>query len=152
MLFYFVLVIMFYVLFYFCAQLGEACIHAGCKYGHTDVIQYLVSIRTNLDLQDHVSFIFLCVFLSFNTRNIIAFHFKICKLLSASGNRTSHSSLAWISKDCWDTLPSRCKCQNQKWGMQFEYCIKHGIYQFADVLGRGDSTSRGSSSWSHWVY
>ena len=37
-------------------QLGESCLHAGCKYGHTAVVEYLVSIHTNIDLQDSVSF------------------------------------------------------------------------------------------------
>ena len=34
--------------------MGEACIHTGCKYGHTGVIQYLVTRTDNIDSQDHV--------------------------------------------------------------------------------------------------
>ena len=51
-------VLMFLVLLYFVfhfSQLGEACIHTGCKYGHTGVIQYLVTRTDNIDCQDHVS-------------------------------------------------------------------------------------------------
>ena len=36
-------------------QQGEACLHTGCKYGHSSVVQYLVTTHTNLDLQDMVS-------------------------------------------------------------------------------------------------
>ena len=36
-------------------QIGESCLHGGCKYGHTAVLQYLTSIHTNIDLQDNVS-------------------------------------------------------------------------------------------------
>lgn len=39
-------------------QLGESCLHASCKYGHSTVVEYLVSIHTNIDLLDTVSFHF----------------------------------------------------------------------------------------------
>ena len=50
--------ISFFILF----KLGESCLHAGCKYGHTSVVEYLVSIHTKIDLQDSVSFYFLLFF------------------------------------------------------------------------------------------
>ena len=57
-LIFFLKMISFFILF----KLGESCLHAGCKYGHTSVVEYLVSIHTKIDLQDSVSFYFLLFF------------------------------------------------------------------------------------------
>ena len=44
---------------------GESCLHTACNYGHTQTVEYLTSIHTNLDLQDVVSlFCFISFFVS----------------------------------------------------------------------------------------
>ena len=45
--------------------MGESCLHAGCKYGHAAVVEYLVSIHTNIDLQDAVSFVLFFILFCF---------------------------------------------------------------------------------------
>ena len=66
--------ISFFILF----KLGESCLHAGCKYGHTSVVEYLVSIHTKIDLQDSVSFYFLLFFFI----KILSFYFVITIMMS----------------------------------------------------------------------
>ena len=50
-----IMIFFVYYIFVNFFQSGESCLHAGCRYGHASVLQYLATIHTNIDLQDNVS-------------------------------------------------------------------------------------------------
>ena len=47
-----------YLFLFILSQGGESVLHAAAKYGQLSIVEYLVTIHTNLDLLDQVIYLF----------------------------------------------------------------------------------------------